>query len=162
MQRPRIVIGSIAVALALVCANSMANPPTPNPQTFAAQRTTIEQELKEGGAYAAIDSAARAEVLAALQRISAVLDRNSDTSNLSSADQVQVFNDQELINSILTKAAKESRVVCERQVRRSSHISDTRCMTVAERRRQTNQAEETVRIIQTKGSPNFVPQGAGQ
>ena len=162
MQRPHIVIGSVFIALALACASSMGSQPSLDPQTFATQRATIEQGLKQGGAYAEMEPDARDEVQAALERIGATFDRSGDVSKLSAEDKVQIFNDQELINSILTKAAADSRVVCERQVRRGSHIKTNKCMTVAERRRQAATTAETMRLMQNKGNVNAVPEGAGK
>jgi hypothetical protein len=48
---------------------------------------------------------------------------------------VRVFNDQEVVNTLLTQARADSRLVCDRSRPTGSHRRQTKCQTVAERRR---------------------------
>ena len=116
---------------------------------FAQQRAKIESALGDGKTYAEIAPADREKVQAALGRIQAELDKVGDATRLSEADRVKVFNDQEVVNTILTQAADDSRVSCRRETQVGSHRAVTHCTTVAERRRR---AEATQQDLQQMGN----------
>lgn len=112
---------------------------------FAAQKQQIEQALQDGKTYSEIAPADREAVRSALARIAATLSQAGDTAHLDARQKVDVFNDQERINTILTKAAGDSRLVCRREVKTGSHRSTTQCMTVAERERAREHAQNELR-----------------
>lgn len=47
----------------------------------------------------------------------------------------EVFNDQERINTLLTRAHEDSRQICQHTRSTGSNMPKSRCLTVAERRR---------------------------
>jgi hypothetical protein len=112
---------------------------------FMAQRDTILKELGDGKTYSEIDSADREKVKAALARIATVLDQSDGVDQLKEQQKVEVFNDQELVNSILTKAGEDSRLVCKRVRKTGSHMTSNQCMTVAARNRAMEHAQEELR-----------------
>lgn len=114
-------------------------------EQFAAQRTQILEELGDGETYSEIAAADMEKVKAALARISAVLEQSGGVDRLGEQQKVDVFNDQELINNILTEAGENSRLVCKRVKKTGSHMSSNQCMTVAARKRATEHAQETLR-----------------
>ncbi|MFO3705155.1 hypothetical protein ACI6Q5_09215 [Xanthomonas codiaei] len=105
------------------------------PRPFAEQAEQVRRDLSDGDTYAEIGADNRAKVLAALQRMQTALQASSDPAQLTPESSAAVFNDQELVNALLTKAGEESRMVCQRVRAVGSHLSTTQCMTVAERRR---------------------------
>ena len=102
---------------------------------FAAQRAEIEEDLADGKTYAEINSRDRAEVREALDRISRELEGVDSVAELAEPAKVTVFNEQERINTILTQAKADSRLVCDHSRPTGSHRRQTKCQTVAERRR---------------------------
>ncbi|CAN5624818.1 hypothetical protein BH23PSE2_BH23PSE2_10110 [soil metagenome] len=102
---------------------------------FAAQKQQIVADLGEGKRYAEIKPADLEKVRAALTRMDKVLSTTADTQSLDEWTKVSIFNDQELINTILTEAGEDSRVVCERTRKIGSQRMESTCKTVAERRR---------------------------
>ena len=112
---------------------------------FQAQRDTILKELGDGETYSEIETADREQVKAALSRISAALDRSGGVAQLDEQQKVEVFNDQELVNNILTKAGENSRLVCKRVKKTGSHMSSNQCMTVAARNRAMEHAQDQFR-----------------
>lgn len=102
---------------------------------FAEQRAEIEEDLADGKTYAEINSRDRAEVREALDRISRELEGVDSVAELAEPAKVTVFNEQERINTILTQAKADSRLVCDRNRPTGSHRKVTKCQTVAERRR---------------------------
>lgn len=102
---------------------------------FAAQRAAIEKNLADGKTYAEISQADRSKVRESLERISGRLDGVDSVDALAEPIKVALFNDQEIVNTILTRAASDSRVVCQRTKVTGSHRAQNICHTVAERRR---------------------------
>ncbi|MAL03841.1 MAG: hypothetical protein CL625_06165 [Arenimonas sp.] len=109
---------------------------------FAEQRAEIEQDLADGKTYVEIDAKSRAEVREALDRISRELEGVDSVAELAEPAKVTVFNDQERINTILTQARNDSRLVCDHSRPTGSHRKVTRCQTVAERRRTMEESRD--------------------
>ena len=104
-------------------------------QPFQQQAAQIREDIATGDKYAEIAPEDRTSVLAALTRIDTQLSAAGNVDGLSEAAKVAVFNDQELINTILTKARDDSRMLCRREVVTGSHRKQNVCLTVAERER---------------------------
>nr|MBO2468385.1 hypothetical protein [Xanthomonadaceae bacterium] len=114
---------------------------------FEVQRTAILQALQEGRVYAEITPDNRRRVLASLDRMVELL-AGRPVAELSEADRIEVFNHQELVNTLLAGAREDSRLVCRRETRVGSHRPTNRCMTVAERRRAREESQVALDEIQ--------------
>jgi len=109
---------------------------------FEAQQQRILNDLAGGEKYAEISPGDATKVKEALGRMSSQLARGDGTVDALSAEQrVAVLNDQELINAILTHAGEESRLVCKREKPVGTRRAITHCITVAERRRHREEAQ---------------------
>ncbi|MFT3667325.1 MAG: hypothetical protein QM795_01735 [Pseudoxanthomonas sp.] len=108
---------------------------------FEQQKDKILAELGDGKTYVEITQQERLEVRDALVRISDSLQKAGGVDQLSADDKARVFNDQELINSILTRAGEDSRLVCTREKKVGSHRATTQCQTVAQRRRMREESQ---------------------
>ena len=117
---------------------------------FAAQRAEIEEDLADGKTYAEISASDRAKVRETLERISSRLEGVDSIDTLGEPAKVEIFNDQELINTILTQAKADSRLVCDHSRPTGSHRKVTRCETVAERRRRSQQDRENLQQLQSR------------
>ena len=111
---------------------------------FDAQRSVILAALQDGKTYAEIKAEDGREVRASLDRIAGLLDGRPTVASLSEAEKVKVFNEQEVVNTILTRARADSRVVCTRERRVGSHRTTSVCYTVAERRRMHDQTQNAL------------------
>lgn len=111
--------------------------------TFAEQRQKVDADLADGETYSEISAAKRVEVVAALDRIETLLG-GRPVSALSEAEKVDLMNDQSLINTHLTQAAEDSRLVCRREAVVGSRLQRSQCLTVAERRRQREQSKDAL------------------
>lgn len=123
---------------------------------FTAQRDAILAELKDGETFVEIEPGERTQVVAALDRMTAAVEQAGGVANLGDAQQVAMFNDQELVNTILTKAGDDSRLICKRERKTGSHRMVNHCMTVAERREAEKTAHDVLRkirpgILETQG-----------
>jgi hypothetical protein len=113
--------------------------------SFEDQKRAIETDLADGETYSEIERKDRETVTGALQRISSALANHSGVAGLSDAEKAAVFNDQELINNILTRANEDSRLVCVREKKVGSHRTTTQCATVADRRRASEESQKALR-----------------
>lgn len=106
-------------------------------QSFNAQAAQIRADLAGSDKYSEISDEDRRTVLSLLARIESVLGPEGRAEGLSTQATVDIFNDQEQINGILTNARADSRVICRREQVTGSHRKQHVCMTSAERRRQS-------------------------
>jgi len=122
-------------------------------QEFSVQRTRILQDLEDGKTYSEIAPADRVAVVDALGRIRTALGTATSVDALSEAARIEVHNDQELVNTILTRARADSRLICEKRAQTGSHRRTTVCTTVAQRERQQNEAGDELknRLYRTPG-----------
>ena len=107
----------------------------------AAHAKLIKDLGPDGDRYSEISAADRQAVLDAMNRIGAKLEKATPEHPLTAEDQVQVFNDQELVNTIITHARADSRLFCERDQPTGSHRVHITCLTIAKwmEREQTGQ-----------------------
>ena len=114
-------------------------------RSFQSQREGIIRALGDGKTYVEIAPSDVEIIKESLARISALLDGTQSVHNLSPASRVEVFNEQERINTLLTQAHADSRLSCRREKLTGTNRTTSVCMTVAERRRAREDAQETMR-----------------
>lgn len=112
---------------------------------FFEQQKKIEEKLADGESYSEIKDRDREQVQGALKRIASALTRAGTVDALDEKEKAAVFNDQELINNILTQAGEDSRLVCRREKRVGSHRVTTQCTTVGQRRREADESQKALR-----------------
>ena len=109
---------------------------------FHVQQQKIKADFEEGKKYSEISAKDREQVELALGRIAQTMATVSAIDELTAEQKVQVFNDQELVNTTLTKASQDSRLICRRETPVGTRRSQHQCSTVGERRRQSEDARE--------------------
>ncbi|AIL07900.1 MULTISPECIES: hypothetical protein [Stenotrophomonas] len=100
----------------------------------AEQVRQVEKALDDGD-YSEISADDRSTVREALARITARMGGHQSVQELPPQVQGEVFNDQERINTLLTRAHEDSRQICQHTRSTGSNMPKSRCLTVAERRR---------------------------
>lgn len=141
MMKTRVSLFVLVVALFASLAQASDELVLADAATFSTQKAKVEAEMTKGGAYAEIRSEDRDEVRIRMDRIALALANGPDEAP-SPARQVDIFNDQEAINQILTRAKEESRLVCSRVRKTGSKFPTNRCVTVAQERREREAARE--------------------
>ena len=96
------------------------------------------------------------QINAALERMEMLFDKAGSTARMDKADKVSLYNDQELVNALLTKANKDSRIQCRREKRVGSHRTTSTCRTVAEWRRASQNSREDLEKRRSMG--DILPQ----
>ena len=96
-------------------------------QTFQTSAASVRSEMRPGGRYAFVNPAERARIDAALSDIDKVYAERD--GRMDQDAKVRVFNDQELVNSILERRA--NRTICSNEVATGSLVRVTKCATYA-------------------------------
>ena len=86
-------------------------------KSFAQQLSTIRQQLDGGKTCAELSAENRRKVAARWKppRMATVLNAHPDVDTLCEEDNVVLFNDQETVNTLLSKASSDSRLICRRE-----------------------------------------------
>ncbi|TQM17482.1 hypothetical protein FB548_0867 [Pseudoxanthomonas sp. 3HH-4] len=103
----------------------------------------IQKQLDDGETYAEIAAADRAKVKESLARFASII--NESGGSLNPEQKTQLANERNEINQILSQAAADSRLICRREAQIGSLRTTTQCKTVAERRRDAQEAQDMMR-----------------
>jgi len=146
-------IGSIVLLLALAgSAHALAASSKDAVQMGGAK--PVAEQIREvelalvSEKYSEVSLADKSAVQASLNQIRTQVGDHERVEQLSPQAQVTVFNEQEKINTILTRAHADSRMVCRRERTVGSNMTSNHCMTVAQRR----QAQDAARKNMMEGN----------
>jgi uncharacterized protein YerC len=120
---------------------------------YPEQRDRIQADLRGGETYAEITAENRSAVVAALGRIDKKLEGGTAAA-LSEIDKLAVFNDQELVNSLLVQAREDSRLICRRERPVGSNRPQNICISVAQRREARDNSQDLMRNQVPSRSPD--------
>lgn len=107
----------------------------------------VRREMAAGGKYEFVKPDERATIDKNLGEMTTLFRERGTVDKMSEPQKVELFNSQEVVNSILTKRDSD-RVICENRMPIGSHIPKTTCHTYGqqeEARRGTNQAMDKLR-----------------
>lgn len=123
---------------------------------LAEQIQRIEVEMGDGKTYSELKLEDRSRVREALGRMRITLERFPDESRIPDVAKPDLFNDQQVVNTVLTQAREDSRLICRREKATGSNFAVTQCLTLAERERNKNDAQQRINRAQRVGnSDNF-------
>lgn len=147
--------GLLAVTVALIVAGPVqaslnAAPADKSPVQMDVQESIAEQLLRvdqalANEAYSELSAEDRQAVRDALGRIRVNVGDSASVAALAPDLRTAVYNDQELINTLLGKAHADSRMVCERVRLTGSNRREQVCMTVAQRREMRENSVDVLR-----------------
>lgn len=156
----RLMLACLFVSLAIVSTGAVAKKEkdeTPITKieagAFDAQRKAIVDGFASGERYAEISSGDKAKVMSSLDRIDQLLGDHTEIDALRADEKVSLYNEQEIINNILTKAQKDSREVCKRHRPVNSRLAVNECHTVAEWERRRTEARDLMQDRQRLMTP---------
>ncbi|WP_367346830.1 hypothetical protein [Stenotrophomonas bentonitica] len=89
----------------------------------------------------------KSAVQASLNQIRAQMGDHERIDQVAPQNKMAIFNEQEKVNTILTQGHADSRLVCRREKTVGSNFPTNNCMTVAERRRATENARNNMRDV---------------
>jgi hypothetical protein len=89
---------------------------------------SVRKEMVHGGRYEFVKADERRKIDKSLDDMTQLFDQYGNVQAMNQDTKVRLFNDQELVNSILTKRDRD-RVICTNQAPLGSHIPITTCHT---------------------------------
>jgi len=145
-MRKGMLLAALLLAAGMASASD-ARVDVSNGVSFADQKQKILLQLADGESYSEISKDDRGKVLAALGRMQDILDAgglDASVATVTAQQRLDLLNDQELVNNILTQAGEDSRMVCRREAPVGTRLARTQCLTVAARRRQREEAQRNM------------------
>jgi len=121
----------VAVAASAAGAKENYHEKTVNADTkekFVEIATDVRQEMEGGGRYEYVKADERKTIDHKLTEMEALFNENGSVQNMKQDTKVKLFNDQEVVNSILTRRDRD-RVICKNEAPLGSHIPVTSCHT---------------------------------
>jgi hypothetical protein len=100
-------------------------------EAFEPVAANLRKEMEPGGQYGYVKPDERAKVEAGLAEMGKLFDANGSVAQMDKASKVELFNAQEVVNSILTLRDRD-RLICERGAPAGSRIVSTSCHTYGE------------------------------
>lgn len=150
-----IITGLLAVSTGVIAGANEGKFSVSDSAGFEAQVKALQRDLADGKTYSELGQKQRGDVSAALDRIRSALEAHGGAvDSMPQETKLQVFNDQELVNTVLTKGREDSRLFCTRQTPVGSHRPVTYCKTVAERRRDSEMSQDALRGAQRPAALN--------
>lgn len=89
----------------------------------------------------------RSKVQAALNRIRVRMGDHEDVESTNPQARTDIFNDQEVVNTLMARAHDDNRMVCRREVPTGSNRPQQVCMTVGQRRQLREDSKENMRMF---------------
>lgn len=100
-------------------------------ESFADLSQNVRREMDHGGKYEFVPPDERVKIDKSFGEMTALFDQYGTVSAMNQDAKVKLYNNQEIVNSILTKRDRD-RVICESKAPVGSHIRQTSCHTYAQ------------------------------
>jgi hypothetical protein len=100
-------------------------------EAFADISQNVRRQMDTGGKYEFVPPDERAKIDKSFGEMTALFDQYGSVSAMNQDAKVKLYNNQEIVNSILTKRDRD-RVICVNQAPIGSHIRQTSCHTYAQ------------------------------
>ena len=126
----------LAISIIFFCSLAVATETTKLTavEHFEEQKALILKDISDDTVYNEIEYSDVKLVKQALDLMSDTLTGVSAVEELSDDDKAHLFNQQGLVNTILTMAENDSRVVCRRKRTLGTNFKTTTCESVKDRR----------------------------
>ena len=95
-------------------------------EKFDTVAANVREGMKPGGRYEYVKPNERSTINQKLSEMDALFQQSPTVAGMSQQTKIELFNDQEVVNSILTQRDSE-RVICTKQAPIGSHIPFTTC-----------------------------------
>ncbi len=128
---------------------------------FAAGVAAVHQQMQQGGRYEFTSPSERQKIDENFTEMQTLFDKYGTLAQMDQAAKIQLFNDQEAVNAILTRR-DDKRLVCESVAPIGSHIPRTTCRSYREVELARHQSQDFQRQLQqvNQSSGRSLP-GAG-
>jgi hypothetical protein len=124
-------------------------------EAFADVSQNVRRQMDQGGKYEFVPTDERAKIDKSFGEMTALFDQYGTVSAMSEDAKIALFNNQEIVNSILTKRDRD-RVICTKKAPIGSHIQQTNCHTYEQEvlaQSQTQKQLDDWKVMGCAGSP---------
>jgi len=115
-----------------------------NKQAFDLVVAAVKTEMQPGGRYEFVDGQSRNTVNQKLDEMSSLFNQFGSVDKMDQATRVTLYNDQELVDGILTKDDR-NREICQRETSLGSNIPRVTCRTYGEIRQNQRDTQSWMR-----------------
>ena len=116
-------------------------------EAFDLVAAAVKQEMTPGGRYEFVEGKNRDTLNQRLDDMQSLFDQYGSVDKMDQASKVRLYNDQELVDGILTKN-DSNREVCTREASLGSNIPHVTCRTYGQIRRDQNGTQSALRQMQ--------------
>ena len=125
-------------------------------EAFADVSQNVRRQMDKGGKYEFVPADERTKIDKSFDEMTALFDQYGTVSSMNEDAKVKLFNNQEIVNSILTRRDRD-RVICTKKAPIGSHIQQTSCHTYEQEvlaQDQTRKQLDDWKIMGCAGSPS--------
>jgi hypothetical protein len=97
-------------------------------EKFEQVSAKVREEMKDGGRYQYVKPSERSTIEQKLSEMESLFKQSDSVQGMNEQTKIALFNDQEVVNSILTQRDSD-RVICKKEAPIGSHIPITTCHT---------------------------------
>jgi hypothetical protein len=127
-------------------------------EKFDTVAANVREGMKPGGRYEYVKPSERSTIDQKLSEMDALFKQSPTVADMSQQTKIELFNDQEVVNSILTQRDSE-RVICKKEAPIGSHIPITTCHTYGQEQ-DAHKNSETVKEGWTRTQCGDVTKGS--
>lgn len=124
-----------------------------NKDDFTAVVAAVHQQMQPGGRYEFVEQSERGKIDANFTDMQSLFDKYGTVAQMNQDSKVQLFNDQEAVNAILTRR-DDKRLVCESVAPMGSHIPRTTCRTYRETELERHNAQNLLQEVKQVNNPS--------
>lgn len=122
-------------------------------EDFTAQTAAVHKLMEPGGRYEFVTSEERTAIDSHFSDMQSLFDKYDSTDKMDKDSKVKLVNDQEAINSILTKR-DGNKVICERAAPTGSLLPKSTCRTYGEIERSRRDSQKFMQDTATHAVQN--------
>ena len=106
-----------------------------NAAEFSSVTASVQKAMLPGGRFEFVETGERSTLNTRLADMQALFDKHGVVAQMDMQTKIQLFNDQEAVNAILTRRDND-RLICKHDAPLGTHIQRTTCQTYGEIERQ--------------------------
>jgi hypothetical protein len=140
-------VGAAVLQMGIVQAKTEVIIKADNKDDFAAVVAAVHQQMLPGGHYEFTSKRDRADIDTQFSAMQALFDKYGTVAQMDQNSKVQLFNEQQTVNAILTHNNSD-RLVCEHVAPLGSNIPKTICRTYGEVQREQRDSQHYLQTFQ--------------
>lgn len=142
-----VAVGAAVLQVGIVQAKTEVVIKADNKDDFAAVVAAVHQQMLPGGHYEFTSKKDRADIDTQFSAMQALFDRYGTVAQMDENSKVQLFNEQQTVNALLTHNNSD-RLICEHVAPLGSNIPKTICRTYGEVQREQRDSQHYLQTFQ--------------